>query len=63
MPAWFAPSRYRATPSLARPGGGAATLDVREDLASFILHSTRASGGVIDPPHTVELERVREAAR
>ncbi len=63
VPAWFAPSRYRATPSLARPGGGAATLDVREDLASFILHSTRASGGVIDPPHTVELERVREAAR
>jgi ABC-type polysaccharide/polyol phosphate transport system ATPase subunit len=63
VPAWFAPSRYRATPSLARPGGGADTLDIREDMASFILHSTRASGGVIDPPHTIELERVREAAR
>ncbi|HEY6780654.1 MAG TPA: ABC transporter ATP-binding protein [Thermoleophilaceae bacterium] len=63
VPAWFAPSRYRATPSLARPGGGADTLDIREDLASFILHSTRASGGVIDPPHTIEVERVREAAR
>jgi ABC-type polysaccharide/polyol phosphate transport system ATPase subunit len=63
VPAWFAPSRYRATPSVARPGSGASTLDVREDLASVIVHATRTSGGLIDPPHTFEVERVREAAR
>jgi ABC-type polysaccharide/polyol phosphate transport system ATPase subunit len=55
--AWFAPGRYRVTPSVARSGTGADTLDLTEDIASFILHSTRASGGVIDPPHSFEIER------
>jgi ABC-type polysaccharide/polyol phosphate transport system ATPase subunit len=55
--AWFAPGRYRATPSVARSGSGADTLDLREEMASFILHSTRVSGGVIDPPHSFEISR------
>jgi ABC-type polysaccharide/polyol phosphate transport system ATPase subunit len=55
--AWFAPGRYRASPSVARAGSGADTLDLKEDIASFILHSTRVSGGVIDPPHSFEIER------
>jgi ABC-type polysaccharide/polyol phosphate transport system ATPase subunit len=55
--AWFGPGRYRATPSVARAGSGVDTLDLREEMASFILHSTRGSGGVIDPPHTFEIER------
>jgi ABC-type polysaccharide/polyol phosphate transport system ATPase subunit len=55
--AWFGPGRYRASPSVARSGSGADTLDLREDIASFILHSTRVSGGVIDPPHSFEIER------
>jgi ABC-type polysaccharide/polyol phosphate transport system ATPase subunit len=55
--AWFGPGRYRASPSVARPGSGADTLDLREDIASFILHSTRVSGGVIDPPHSFQIER------
>jgi ABC-2 type transport system ATP-binding protein len=55
--AWFGPSRYRLTPSVARAGSGAATLDLREDMTSFILHSTRVSGGVLDPPHSFEIER------
>jgi ABC-2 type transport system ATP-binding protein len=63
VPAWFAPSRYRATPSVARPGGGAETLDLREDMTSVILHATHTSGGIIDPPHTFEVEPVHEAAR
>ena len=61
--AWFGPGRYRATPSVARSGSGADTLVLREDLASFILHSTRSSGGVIDPPHSFEIERAAMEAR
>jgi ABC-type polysaccharide/polyol phosphate transport system ATPase subunit len=61
--AWFAASRYRATPSVARAGSGADTLDVREDAASVILHSTRSTGAVLDPPHTLELERTGVSAR
>ena len=61
--AWFGPSRYRLTPSVARAGSGAATLDLREDMASFILHSTRVSGGVLDPPHSFEIERSPVEAR
>jgi ABC-type polysaccharide/polyol phosphate transport system ATPase subunit len=54
---WFAPSRYLATASVALAGSGANALDVREDLASLIVYASRASGGVVDPPHTVEIER------
>jgi ABC-type polysaccharide/polyol phosphate transport system ATPase subunit len=61
--AWFGPGRYRATPSVARSGSGASTLALREDLASFILHSTRSSGGLIDPPHSFEIERAAMEAR
>jgi ABC-type polysaccharide/polyol phosphate transport system ATPase subunit len=60
--AWFASGRYRMTPSVARQGSGADTLDLREDMASFILHSTRASGGMIDPPHSFDIERARVGA-
>jgi ABC-2 type transport system ATP-binding protein len=48
---WLAPSRYTVTPSIARAGAGADALDVREDLASLIVHATRFSGGVADFPH------------
>ena len=60
--AWLAPSRYRATPSVARAGSGASMLDLREDLASVVLHATRVTGGVIDPPHTLDVERVEGEA-
>jgi ABC-type polysaccharide/polyol phosphate transport system ATPase subunit len=58
--AWLAPSRYRVTPSVARAGSGASMLDLREDLASVILHATRVTGGLIDPPHSLDVERVEE---
>jgi ABC-2 type transport system ATP-binding protein len=63
LAAWLAASRYRATPSVARAGSGADTLDVREDATSFILHSTRSTGAVLDPPHTLEIERAGVSAR
>jgi ABC-type polysaccharide/polyol phosphate transport system ATPase subunit len=56
--AWLAPSRYRASPSVARAGSGASMLDLREDLASLILHATRVTGGLIDPPHSLDVERI-----
>jgi ABC-type polysaccharide/polyol phosphate transport system ATPase subunit len=59
--AWLAHSRYRATPSVARAGSGASLLDLREDLASVILHATRVTGGLVDPPHSMDVERMTEA--
>jgi ABC-type polysaccharide/polyol phosphate transport system ATPase subunit len=59
--AWLAPSRYRATPSVARAGSGASMLDLREDLVSVILHATRVTGGVIDLPHSLDVEVVEDA--
>ena len=55
---WFAQSHYKLSPSVARAGDGAGrTLDLREDLVSLLVHSTRVTGGVVDPPHTIEVER------
>jgi ABC-type polysaccharide/polyol phosphate transport system ATPase subunit len=54
---WLAPGRYDLTPTVARQGGGADVLDLREDLASLIIHGTRHSGGVVEIPHSLELER------
>jgi ABC-type polysaccharide/polyol phosphate transport system ATPase subunit len=54
---WLAPSRYDATPSVARSGAGDDTLDLREDLASLVVHGTRFSGGIADVPHTIEVIR------
>ncbi len=55
---WLAPSLYQASPSVARAGGGADALDVREDLADLAVHATWVSGGVADLPHTLELDRL-----
>jgi ABC-type polysaccharide/polyol phosphate transport system ATPase subunit len=54
---WLMAGRYDLTPSVAREGGGADVLDLREDLASLVVHSTRWSGGIVEIPHTLELER------
>jgi ABC-type polysaccharide/polyol phosphate transport system ATPase subunit len=53
---WFAPGSYDLTPTVARTGG-AEVLDVREDLASMLVHGIPNLGGVIEPPHTFELRR------
>jgi ABC-type polysaccharide/polyol phosphate transport system ATPase subunit len=54
---WLAPSRYDATPSVARSGAGEDTLDLREDLASLMVHGTRLTGGIADVPHRIEVRR------
>jgi ABC-type polysaccharide/polyol phosphate transport system ATPase subunit len=55
---WLAPSRYDATPSVARSGAGEDALDLREDLASLMIHGTRTTGGIADVPHTIAVERL-----
>jgi ABC-type polysaccharide/polyol phosphate transport system ATPase subunit len=62
LDAWFGTGRYRISPSVARAGSGANTLDLREDMASFIIHSTRPGGGILDPPHRVDIERAQVSA-
>ena len=42
---------------MARAGAGDDALDLREDLASLIVHGTRVTGGIADVPHTIEVER------
>jgi hypothetical protein len=54
---WLAPSRYDVTPSIARAGAGEDALDLREDLASLMIHGTRTTGGIADVPHTIAVER------
>lgn len=53
----FAPSLYKLTPSVARAGGGADAIDMREDLAQVMLHATKATGGLLDPEHSFEVMR------
>ena len=53
---WLAPSHYAATPSVAR-AGGADVYDVREDLASLVVHGARFSGGVADLPSSPTVPR------
>ncbi len=54
---WLAPSRYDATPSIARAGAGDDALDMREDLAILVVHGTRVTGGIADVPHTIAVVR------
>jgi hypothetical protein len=54
---WLAPSRYDATPSVARAGTGDDALDLREDLASLVVHGTRVTGGIADVPHEIAVTR------
>jgi hypothetical protein len=56
FPNWLAPSRYALTPSVARAGGGADVLDVREDLVQLVVHGPRVTGGVADLPHDFSVE-------
>jgi ABC-type polysaccharide/polyol phosphate transport system ATPase subunit len=54
---WLAPGRYTLTPSVNRNGPGADSYDTREDIASILVHASLPGGGVVDLPHTVEIER------
>src|SRR5215207_95442 len=44
----IAGNRYTLSPSIARRGSGADLVDVREDLVTLLVHSSRITGGVVD---------------
>jgi ABC-type polysaccharide/polyol phosphate transport system ATPase subunit len=54
---WLAPGRYSLTASVNRNGPGFDSYDTREDIASLIVHASLPGGGVVDLPHSVEIER------
>jgi ABC-type polysaccharide/polyol phosphate transport system ATPase subunit len=54
---WLAPMRYTFTPSVARAGLGADALDLREDLATMVVHGRRTTGGLADVPHQFRIDR------
>jgi ABC-type polysaccharide/polyol phosphate transport system ATPase subunit len=51
-------SRYTLSPSVSAAGTGEDVLDRRDDLAVLLVHSSRRTGGVVDPEQVIELERV-----
>jgi ABC-type polysaccharide/polyol phosphate transport system ATPase subunit len=52
------PSRYNVTPSIARDGMGADAIDIREDIASLVVHGGHFTGGVVNLPHTFKIGRI-----
>ncbi len=54
---WLTAGRYSLTPSVARNGRGDDTFDLREDVASLIVHGDLSEQGVARLPHGFELER------
>jgi len=57
LESWLAPSTYKLTPSVARDGAGTNALDLREDLVTLAVHGTKTTGGIVDIPHRIEVER------
>jgi ABC-type polysaccharide/polyol phosphate transport system ATPase subunit len=53
---WLTASRYSLTPSIARPGTEE-TIDIREDMASLLVHGWHFTGGVTNLPHGFEVDR------
>jgi ABC-type polysaccharide/polyol phosphate transport system ATPase subunit len=52
---WLTPSRYMLTPSVARHGTGADAMDLREDIATVVIHGGPFTGGVVNLPHAFEI--------
>jgi ABC-type polysaccharide/polyol phosphate transport system ATPase subunit len=58
MQNWLAPGRYHLSPTLApHDGGPGEALDVRENLNSILVEGSQEFDGVIDIPHTIDVER------
>jgi ABC-type polysaccharide/polyol phosphate transport system ATPase subunit len=54
---WLTAQRYTLTPSVARAGQGADVIDLREDLVALRVAGTRTTGGLVDIPHTFDVDR------
>jgi ABC-type sugar transport system ATPase subunit len=53
----LARGRYTYTPMVVRAGLGDDTLDIREDYAGLLVHSSAVTGGQVDLPHDLEITR------
>ena len=53
---WLAPGRYHLTTSVYRDQD-AGLHDKREDFDTLIVYSNKPAGGVVDLPHTFQIER------
>ena len=54
---WLAPNRYELTAVVSRDGPGADVLDHRPDVATLLVHSTYASGALMEVPYQLEITR------
>jgi ABC-type polysaccharide/polyol phosphate transport system ATPase subunit len=54
---WLAPSRYTLTPSVATTSPDYSVLDERQDVAALLVESPFRTGGTVDIPTTLEIER------
>jgi hypothetical protein len=58
MENWLAPGRYDLSPTLAAHDAGPGdALDVRENTAAFVVPGAIHFDGVVDLPHSVDVER------
>jgi ABC-type polysaccharide/polyol phosphate transport system ATPase subunit len=53
---WLSAARYTATPSVARHGFGADAYDVRDDIASLVVHGGVVTGAAFQIPFAFEIE-------
>ncbi|HEY2630782.1 MAG TPA: ABC transporter ATP-binding protein [Solirubrobacteraceae bacterium] len=53
---WLTASRYNLTPSIALNGRGDNAIDLREDVATLVVHGGHFTGGVANFPHGFEVE-------
>jgi ABC-type polysaccharide/polyol phosphate transport system ATPase subunit len=59
----FAPGRYSISVTVAHKGTGTDVIDRAHRLASFLVASPRAAGGLVDLPHELHVAPVSEPAR
>ncbi len=55
---YLAPGRYRMVAVVTGDGSAENAYDLREDIASVIIHSDRSGGGVVDLPHSFDIAKL-----
>jgi ABC-type polysaccharide/polyol phosphate transport system ATPase subunit len=59
----LAPGRYALSTLIAHPGAGEAAIDRYENIFSVVVTGSRPTGGVVDLPHDLTIERAAEPSR
>jgi ABC-type polysaccharide/polyol phosphate transport system ATPase subunit len=58
----LAPGRWYASPVVLHRGPGGRVMDGRDELASVVVTGTVVTGGIVDLPHELSIERVGASA-